>query len=215
MDSYIALNLTDKINGLQRLGGFGGVADTLDMYNQYTGDPDFLPKDVTMTEAVTAASVKAAVQKYLTKDTAVVVYCVPGKKVLDDVPRSPADTDADVKIVNPYTPEFEAAQDWRKTKPGAGPAPAIHLPVPKEFSLENGMKVLLVEDHTLPVLTAELVSRAGSDNNPADKSGLATLVSTVMRDGTESRDLEKLAGDQERIGTTIRRSRAMDPAPWQ
>ena len=98
------LNLTSKINGLQRLGGFGGIADTLDQYNQYTGDPGFLPKDVAMTEAVTQASAKAAAQKYLTKDSAVVVYCVPGKKVLDDVPRSPADTDADVKITNPYTP---------------------------------------------------------------------------------------------------------------
>ncbi len=208
--SYIALDLTRKINGLQRLGGFGGIADTLDMYNQYTGDPDFLPKDVAMTQAVTTASVKAAAQKYLTKDSAVVIYCVPGKKVLDDVPRSPADTDADVKITNPYTADFEAAQDWRKTKPEAGPSPTIHLPVPRELSLENGMKLLLVEDHTLPVLTAELISRAGSENNPADKPGLATLTSTIMRDGTVSRDLEKLAGDQEKIGTRINTGSGMD-----
>ncbi len=210
VDSYIALNLTSKINGLQRLGGFGGVADTLDMYNQYTGDPDFLPKDVSMTEAVTAASVKSAVQKYLTKDAAVVIYCVPGKKELDDVPRSPADTDAAVKITNPYTPEFEAAQDWRKKTPEAGPAPTMHLPVPREFSLENGMKVLLVEDHTLPVLTAEVVARAGGEDNPTGKSGLASLTSVIMRDGTESRDLEKLAGDQERIGATINTAATMD-----
>ena len=44
-----ARELTEKITGLQRLGGFGGVADTLDEYNQYTGDPGFLPKDVAMT----------------------------------------------------------------------------------------------------------------------------------------------------------------------
>ena len=54
------------------------------------------------------------------------------------------------------------------------------------------------------------MSRAGSANNPADKAGLATLVSTVMRDGTESRDLEKLAGDQERIGTNIVAFASMD-----
>ncbi len=58
-----ALSLTRKIGGLQRLGGFGGVADTLNQYNQYTNDPDFLPKDVAMTEAVTAASTKAAAVK--------------------------------------------------------------------------------------------------------------------------------------------------------
>ena len=116
-----ALDLTDKITGLEQLGGFGGIADTLDRYNQYTGDPGFLPKDIALTEAVTKASAKAAAVKYLSKDAAVVVYCVPGKKVLDDVPRSPADTDANVKLENPYTPEFEASQEWRKTKPAAWP----------------------------------------------------------------------------------------------
>ncbi len=207
-----ALELTQKITGLQRLGGFGGIADTLDMYNQYTGDPGFLPKDVAMTDAVTVASTQAAAVKYLTKDSAVVVYCVPGKKVLDDVPRSPADTDADVKLVNPLSPEYEAAQDWRKTKPAPGPAPELHLPVPTRFKLDNGLEVLLVENHALPVLTAELVSRAGNDNNPPSKSGLATLVSAIMRDGTVSRNLEKLAGDQERIGTTIMAFATMDSA---
>jgi zinc protease len=205
-----ATDLTRKISGLQRLGGFGGIADTLDEYNQYTGDPGFLPKDVSMIEAVTVASTKAATAKYLTKDSAVVVYCVPGKKVLDDVPRSPADTDADVKLVNPYTPEFESAQDWRKTKPAAGPPPTIHLPVPTEFSLDNGLKVLLVEDHALPVVTAEVVSRAGSENNPPNKGGLATLTSAIMRDGTVSRNLEKLAGDQELLGTSINAAAGMD-----
>ncbi|HEY6446037.1 MAG TPA: pitrilysin family protein [Acidobacteriaceae bacterium] len=198
-----ALALTQKISGLQRLGGFGGVADTLDSYNQYTGDPGFLPKDVAMTEAVTAARAQAAARKYFTKDAAVVVYCVPGKKVLDDVPRSPADTDANVKNVDPYTPQFEAAQDWRKNQPVAGPAPALHLPVPTEFTLKNGMKVLLVEDHALPVVSMQLVTRAGSFYDPAGKSGLATLTAQLMGDGTVSRDHTQLADDAEKIGTEI------------
>lgn len=203
VESAKTTELTQKINGLQRLGGFGGVADTLDAYNQYTGDPGFLPKDIGMAEAVTAASARAAAQKYFAKDTAVVVYCVPGKKVLDDVPRSPADTDANVKIVNPYTPQFEAAQEWRKSKPAAGQAPELHLPVPAEFTLPNGLKVLLVEEHALPYVSMQLVSRAGSFYDPAGRSGLATLTSQVMGDGTVSRDLTQLADDAEKIGTNI------------
>jgi zinc protease len=205
-----ALALTGKINGLQRLGGFGGIADTLDEYNQYTGDPGFLPKELAMMEAVSLANTKAAANKYLSKNSSVVVYCTPGKKVLDDVPRSPDDTDANVKITNPYTPDFEKAQEWRKDKPAAGPAPAIHLPVPTEFSLDNGLKVLLVEEHALPVLSAELVSRAGGENTQPGKSGLATLTSEIMSDGTQSRSLEKLAEDQERIGAHIGTNASMD-----
>ena len=52
-----------KIIGLQRLGGFGGVADTLDPYNQYTGDPGYLPKDIARYQAVTVPASKQAAQQ--------------------------------------------------------------------------------------------------------------------------------------------------------
>ncbi|HLI77188.1 MAG TPA: insulinase family protein [Acidobacteriaceae bacterium] len=202
--------MTRKIAGLQRLGGFGGVADTLDQYNQYTGDPGFLPKDVAMIQAVSTGTAKAAAARYLTKDAAVVVYTVPGKKVVNDVPRSPADTDADVKITNPYSKDFEAQQDWRKTVPEPGPQPQVHLPVPQTFSLSNGLKVYVVENHALPVLSAQVVARAGSDSNPEGKGGLATLTTELMSDGTQGRSLQKLAEDEEVIGTRIDPSAQMD-----
>jgi len=202
--------LTGKITGLQRLGGFGGVADTLDSYNQYTGDPGYLPKDVAAEEAITIASAKAAAVKYLTKDSAVVVYCVPGKKVLDDVPQSPADTDANVKITNPYTPEFEAAQNWRKEVPKAGPPVSVHLPVPQTFTLANGLKVYVVEQRSLPILSASLVTRAGSENNTVAKAGLASLTAQTMGEATATLDHTALAQAQERIGTSISVGASMD-----
>ena len=109
--------LTGKISGLQRLGGFGGVADMLDLYNQYTGDPGYLPKDIARYQDATVSSIKQLGEKTFAKNQRVVVITVPGKKVTEDVPRSPEDTDASVKIVNPYTSQFEAQQDWRKTPP--------------------------------------------------------------------------------------------------
>ena len=204
--------LTRKISGLQRLGGFGGVADTLDEYNQYTGDPGFLPKDVAMAEAVTIASAKAAAMKYFTKDSAVVVYCVPGKKELDDVARSPDDTDAEVKIVNPYTDDFEKAQAWRKEVPKPGAPLTVHLPQPEKFTLANGLTVMVVEEKSLPVLSASLVTRAGSENNPAGKAGLASLTAQVMGEQTTTRDLTTLAEAQEKIGVRIGVGASMDGA---
>jgi len=207
-----ATYLTRKITGLQRLGGFGGIADTLNEYNQYTGDPGFITKDVAAEQAVTIASAQAAANKYLTKESAVVVYCVPGKKELNDIPRSPAETDAEVKIVNPYSADFEKAQDFRKTIPAAGPALTFHLPVPKTFTLKNGLKVYFVEDKNLPVLSAQLTSRAGSENNTTAKAGLASLTAQTMSEATTTRDLTQLAQAQERIGTRIQGNAAMDSA---
>ncbi len=206
-----ATALSQKITGLQRLGGFGGVADSLDEYNQYTGDPGYLAKDVAATEAVTAASAKSAA-KLFAKESAVVVYCVPGAKLRNDVPRSPDDTDAKVAITNPYTPEFEAAQSWRKTPPTVGPPVTVHLPVPQTFTLANGLQVYFVEEKALPVLSASLVSRAGSENNPPTKAGLASLTALTMAEATTTRDLTQLAEAQERLGTTIRMRSSMDGA---
>ena len=212
LESAKAGRLTRTITGLQTLGGFGGIADTMNQYNQYTGDPGYLPKDIAAEEAVTVASAKAAAVKYLTQNSAVVVYCVPGKKVSSEVPRSPEDTDADVKITNPYTPEFEAAQSWRKTMPKAGPPVTVHLPVPQTFMLANGLKVYVVPEPSLPILSASLVTRAGGDNNSTDKAGLASLTAQVMGEATTTRDLTQLAEAQERIGTRIGVLAGMDSA---
>ena len=212
VESAKALGLTRQIAGLQRLGGFGGVADTLNEYNQYTGDPGYLGKDIAAEEAVTTASAKAAAVKFLNQQQAVVVYTVPGAKVLNDVARSPETTDADVKIVNPYTQAFEDQQNFRKTAPAPGPALTFHLPVPKTFALKNGMKVYFIEDKNLPILSAQYVARAGSENNTPTQAGLATLTGALVAEATKTRDVTQLAEAQERLGTRIQAGVSTDAA---
>jgi zinc protease len=195
--------LSRKIEALQRLGGFGGVADSLNYYNQYTGDPGYLPKDIRRYENATIASVKKAGQDYFSSKQRAVVDTVPGKKVLNDVPRSPEDTDAGVKLVNPYSSEFEAQQSWRKEAPAAGPVPALHLPVPKTLTLSNGLKVYLVENHALPVIDATLVTLAGSGDNPLTKPGLASFTARMLSQGTTERSATQLADDTALIGGNL------------
>jgi zinc protease len=212
LDSARTVDLTQKISGLQRLGGFGGVADTLNSYNQYTGDPGYLSKDLARYQSATVATVKQAAAKYLNKNQAAVVSCVPGTKVVDDVPRSPANTDADVKLTPPYTAAFEEQQNWRKTAPAAGPSTAFHLPVPKTFTLKNGLQVYVVEDKQLPVVSAGLVTRAGSENNAASQAGLATMTAALLNEGTQTRNATRLAEDAERVGASLSTNASMDVA---
>ena len=210
LDSARTVDLTRKITGLQRLGGFGGVADTLNSYNQYTGDPGYLSKEIASFEAATTSSVKDVAAKFLNKNQAVVVSTVPGKKVVDDVPRSPADTDAEVKLTAPYTADFETQQQWRKTAPAPGPALTFHLPVPSTFTLKNGLKVYLIQDSNLPVLAATMVSRAGGEGNPADKPGLASFTAAMLGEGTMRYSATELAEAAERLGTGVGAFAGMD-----
>jgi len=200
----------NKIRNLERLGGFGGIADMMNYYNQYLGDPGYLPKDIARYDAVTMASVQKVAKVTLGTNQRVVIDCVPGKKVVDDVPRSPENTDADVKVEPEHTAQFETAEAWRATAPKAGPQPELNLPVPTEFALDNGLKVYLVPDHSLPLLAIRFDALAGGEANAADKPGIADFTSAMLTEGTARRSAPQIADDTDRIGATLNQAATYD-----
>src|SRR5690606_20242527 len=82
---------TSIIRGLERLGGFGGVADLLNRYNHFLGDPDYLAKDLARYDNASATSVKRLTSEKLARNKRVVVYGVPGEKVILEVPKRTAE----------------------------------------------------------------------------------------------------------------------------
>ena len=56
---------TQIFSGLQLVGGFGGVADQLNLYNHYVGTPDYLAQDIGRRRKVTPDSVRQFAQRYL------------------------------------------------------------------------------------------------------------------------------------------------------
>lgn len=78
-----------------------------------------------------------------------------------------------------------SAQIDRSKQPQPGPAPKIDLKSPHEFTLDNGVKVLVVENHKLPRVAFSL----RIDNKPStegDKAGVSSLVGAMMGNGTTS-----------------------------
>lgn len=65
---------------MERVGGFGGKANQLNSYYQAIGEPDYFQKDLERYRALTAADIKAAIEKYLPKDRRVELSVVPGEK---------------------------------------------------------------------------------------------------------------------------------------
>jgi zinc protease len=203
---------TGMISGLQRLGGFGGIADMLNQYNQYTGDPGYLPKDLARYDAITPASVQSVAARTLGANQRVVVYGVPGKKVLEDVPRAPADTDAAVKITPEHSASFEQAQAWRGEAPKPGPQRPLRLPQPQVFQLDNGLTVYLVERHELPIVGTQLVTLAGTASNRPDQPGLAGLTASLLTEGTAKRSAEQIANRAALLGTDLHADSGADVA---
>ena len=72
------------------------------------------------------------------------------------------------------------------------PLPELVIPEPERVVLENGMEVLLMEDHELPLVSLSAFIRTGSRLEPQDKIGLASLTGTVLRTGGTA----KQSGDE-------------------
>jgi len=90
------------------------------------------------------------------------------------------------------------------------PLRQFDIPQPERHVLDNGLVLLLLEDHEMPLVDATARVSTGSRLEPADKAGLAGLTGTVLRTGgTTSRtgdDLDdflesKAASIETNIGT--------------
>ncbi len=198
---------SSMIRGLERMGGFGGVADRLNQYNHFLGTPDYLAQDLARYQNATAAGVQKLAATELARNKRVVVYGVPGEKVIEDVPRRAA---AKPKTEQTVAQQTEERESWRATPPSAGSSLEFKLPVPRRMDLPNGLTVLLVEQHQLPVVSASIAILSGADANPLDRPGLASFTADMLDAGTTTRPALQLADDVAQIGAILNASSSTD-----
>ena len=93
----------------------------------------------------------------------------------------------------------------------ASPATAARSPIPKHdrFVLKNGLTVVLVEDHAVPVVSVSFRGRAGSLFDAPGKEGTAQLVAAMLTPGTPTRTEKQLRETLERWGATLHASAGM------
>jgi zinc protease len=72
--------LAHRLRDLERIGGFGGKADQLNEYEQHTGDPGYLPRDLARYRAVTPEAVQAFANKYLPDDRRLILEVEPATR---------------------------------------------------------------------------------------------------------------------------------------
>ena len=66
------------------------------------------------------------------------------------------------------------------------PLKQVKIPEPATFTLKNGMRVLLLEDHELPLINGLALIRTGNLFDPPDKRGLSSVMADVLRSGGAS-----------------------------
>ncbi|HUQ19592.1 MAG TPA: pitrilysin family protein [Gemmatimonadaceae bacterium] len=93
------------------------------------------------------------------------------------------------------------AQD--KEPPKGGPLRPYAVPSVQTFTLNNGLKVLLVERHSLPVVTARFIVDAGAMREPAEKNGLAVLTGNLLSEGAKGLTGAQIAEQMADLGAQL------------
>ena len=192
---------TTIIGGLERLGGFGGVADRLNRYNHYLKTPDYLEKDIQRYRTVTPAALQSFARQYLTANARVVVHAVPGQ------PSPPAQLPTASTGAAAQGGEggasINAEEAWRSEIPKPGPSRPLQLATPASVTLPNGLTLVLSERRGMPIVAANLIVKTGSDANPIERPGLANFVAAMLDEGTASRSALQIADEVAQLGATL------------
>lgn len=89
------------------------------------------------------------------------------------------------------------------------PAWAGHIAI-ERWTTRNGITLLLVERHSLPMVQVEVLLKAGSVFDPEDKAGLANLTAELLAEGTSSRSATQIAEEIDFIGASLSASADLD-----
>ncbi len=75
--------------------------------------------------------------------------------------------------------------------------------VPSKFTTPNGITVVVLEQHFLPIVEVHALIKTGSSQDPPEKAGLANLVASLLDEGTTTRSSKQLAEQIDFVGGAL------------
>ena len=170
----------------ERIGGFGGKSDLLARCQTYTGNPDCYQDYLKWVKAATPESVKKAANDWLSD----------GDYVLE---------------VQPYPTTFKTdAKLDRSKEPATGSPMSLKLPPMQKATLANGLKVVMAERHSAPVVNFSLLVESGYSADPPSDPGTASFEQRMLEEGTPTRDSLKIGEELESLSANFNASANLD-----
>jgi zinc protease len=204
---FVATHESGQISGLQ---GVSSKGTQLAYYQTFTGNPNYIHEDLDRYKKVTKEDVMRVYNKYIKNRFSVILSTVPkGKTDLIAAPDNFKKPTIPVGYKNDLT-EYEKLS-YKKGKypfdanyrPAAGLAPVVNVPVYWTENLENGVKIIGTDYNELPLVALTFSIKAGHIFDPLDKSGLASLLASLMNEGTQNLTTEELSRQLDMLGSDI------------
>ncbi|REJ79160.1 MAG: insulinase family protein [Acidobacteria bacterium] len=179
-------NLAGFLRGIERLGGFGGRSDVLAEAATYGGKPELYLDKLENFATSTPSEVKTASAKWLTQHHYTMVV-----RPFPELAPKPSGVD-------------------RSILPTIGAAPEVEFPQVKSATLDNGLKIMLLERHSVPIVNAAMVVDAGFAADTLDKAGAASLASDLMDEGTATRSAFDISNELDMLGSSVSTNSGLD-----
>jgi zinc protease len=112
----------------------------------------------------------------------------------------PAPRPAPVPVVVPEPPRVTPDAPFREHPPTAGPDVTFVPPWIQSFSLKNGVRVLFVERHDLPIVSVRVVVKAGAGDLPNEPPGLLSFLGSMLEQGTAKKTALEISDAFESMG---------------
>jgi zinc protease len=168
------------VRGIERIGGFDGRADRMNGYNTRLGDPGAFEWDLARYARATRDDVTRTAREWLDLERRAICRIVPR---------------ADLHAA-------ESSLD-RSRRPSASPEVPFAPPAIRRATLSNGLEMLVVEDHRLPLVQMNLVVKGGWAADPIERPGTASLTADLLDEGTSSRSALQISEEFEKLGATF------------
>ena len=167
------------VRSTERIDGSSGKAAILGESQLYGGSPDFYERSLRWALDATPADVQNVAHAWLSDGVFVLT-------------------------VQPF-PEYhtEASELERSKMPEVGTPPALSLPPLTRTTLSNGLKVVLAERHSVPVVEFDLIVDAGHAADSLATPGTSNLTLAILNEGTRTRDALQIAARAESLGANI------------
>lgn len=164
------------LRAIDRIGAPGGKSDVLAQGQVFSGDPGAYNIQLHRIQSATVQQLQGAARGWLSD----------GVYVLE------------VRALPKYKAAMESAD--RSKPPSPGLLPQVKLPALERGTLSNGLHIIVVQRHEIPVVDFNLELDAGFAADQAAAPGTARLVTALLDGGTVARTASQISEEQASLG---------------
>lgn len=209
----VTQEIAGRLFGMEKVGGFNGRASVLAQGALYAGDPGFYEKQLTEYATATPASIRAALQKWLSRPVYALTVAPGARAPYEEAKAVQADTAVPKPGVSPVAASGAAPVTTpARTAPPVGDIVNLTYPAIERGTLSNGIRLVYAQRAGLPLTRVSLTFGAGFSADPKGAAGTEALMLSLLDEGTTTRSASDIAAEQERLGSRISAGGSMDQA---